>query len=133
MFKNIFKKYLKTTEDVVTSHKMYGEAYKLVGIVIGGDETFLHDGVSVSKSVATIKLCFKVPLSRDEYIEAWRSPEYKYSNDAENVLIAECRRVSDHLKKRIEIMEYDSHKGDYIVSEVLSPNNPQFLIESTNM
>lgn len=132
MFNKLFKK-KSSPEDYIRNHQLYGRAYKLIGIVDNGLETFTHNGEEFKKNMASIKLCIKKTLAEDEMHDVWKSLEYKYYNDAEAVLRAECNRLGDILNKRIELITYSEKSGKYEVSDVFNENNPQYLIESTNL
>lgn len=130
MFTKIFNK-KKTTENEIASHTKYSTAYKIVGIIGPGTQSYKYKGYEINYSVAQFMLCVKLFGSDDEYLLAWKSEEYKHEEDAKNVLKAEARRISDFLRKRIEVISYCHEKKEHEVVAIYNKNERSYLIAAT--
>ena len=132
MIGNLFKRYL-STEASLRRHRQFRAAYKIEACVVSGESTFICDGHTVSYSKAAMFLCIKHSISDIDRVRAWESPEYKFSNDAQSILAAECQRVSELISKRIELIGYDEDRKQHVVQEVFNPNDRQYWLEETNL
>ena len=127
-----FRRHL-STETCLKRHRQFSAAYKIEACVVPGETKFLLDGQTVSYSKAAMFLCIKHSIGDVDRIKAWESPEYKFSNDAESVLAAECQRVSELISKRIERIGFDDDTKEYVVQEVFNPSDRQYWLEETNL
>ena len=122
-----------STETCLKRHRQFSAAYKIEACVVPGESKFLLNGHSVSCSKAAMFLCIKHSIGEIDRVRAWESPEYKFSDDAESFLAAECQRVSELIGKRIERIVFDDDKKEYVVQEVFNPNDRQYWLEETNL
>lgn len=121
---------LFSIESKIRNHPSYKEAYKIEGYVIPSEKTIVIDGVDVNYSKAVLILCVK---NSDEQYKAWESAEYKYHDDALNVLKAESLRISEIISKRIEIIDFSHEQNEFQVVEIYNKDSIQYALESTNL
>ncbi|WP_341581698.1 hypothetical protein [Marinobacter metalliresistant] len=114
-------------------HRQFSAAYKIEACVVPGESKFPLDGHNVSCTKAAMFLCIKHSIGDIDRFRAWESPEYKFSDDAESFLAAECQRVSELIGKRIERIVFDDDKKENVVQEVFNPNDRQYWLEETNL
>lgn len=131
MLKDLFCK-RKSLETIICNDRYFKDSYKVIGQAIPSDNTFKYNGVDVSYQRAAVFLCIKISPSEDDYHKVWESDEYDNETDALNVLKAECRRISDKVSRRIEVIAYDSNNNEYIPIEVYNENNRAYLLAVTN-
>lgn len=132
MIAKLFKRYL-SPEACLKRHRQFRDAYKIEGCVAPGETTSLEGEHSVSHSTAALYLCIKHSIGDVDRVRVWESSEYKFADDAEGVLKAECRRISELVNKRIEVVGFDDSRNEYVVQEVFNPNNQQYWLEETNL
>lgn len=129
MFTNWLKKYF-SIEKRIECHPKFRDAFKIVGYVLAGDKTTMVEGIEAQYSKAVLILCVR---DAQEYYQVWESEEYRYHEDALNVLKAECGRISEFIYKRIEICDFSSKTGNNEIIDIYNENNRQYILESTNL
>ena len=66
-----------------------------------------------------------------KFYTIWETEEFKYSEDAQQILLSECRRLSDIIPRRIEV--YDGSSGEIKIVEVFNASNQKYVIEESNL
>ena len=132
MILRYLKKYL-SPESSIKRNRYYREAYKIEGHVESGENTFIFDGCEIAYSKAVLRLRIKSSMYDIDGTIAWESEEYRDSNEALNVLKAECGRISELIVKRIEVIEYSQENGKFEATSVYNSDNRQYILESTNI
>ena len=109
---------------------MYDASYKIEAYNYPSKNTFKFQGVDVNYWVGSICICIK-EFNEIKFYTIWETEEFKYPEDAQKIVLAECRRLSDKIPRRIEV--YDGSSGEYKIEEIFNGSNQKYVIEDSNL
>ena len=127
MFKKLFKS--KTLAERIKAHPKYKETYKIQGLIINGKQTFEYQGHTLERQRAVIRLVYDMG-GEEQYVTMWESEEYRDFKDAQNVLMAELKRLSEEVPRHFTVVDFNGNKYREIP---INTHDRRYLLNRTNL